>query len=79
VFTPGEPSLIARNAVAALASMGDSRLSDALSAVRSLGRSWLLRRVRNELNLVYDGWITRGFPRTLPAVANLSDALASLN
>ena len=50
VFTPGEPSLIARNAVSALAALGDPRLGGALAAVRSLGGPWLVRRVRDELN-----------------------------
>jgi hypothetical protein len=77
VFTPGEPSLIARNSVSALAAVGDPRLGDALAAVRSLGRPWLVRRVRDELNRVYRGWIDRGFSQEQPAVANLGKALAS--
>jgi hypothetical protein len=77
VFTPGEPSLIARNAVSALAAVGDPRLGDALAAVRSLGRPWLVRRVRDELNRVYRGWVDRGFSQEQPAVANLGNALAS--
>ncbi len=77
MFTPGEPSLIARNAVSALAAVGDPRLGDALAAVRSLGRPWLVRRVRDELNRVYRGWVDRGFSQEQPAVANLGNALAS--
>ena len=38
VFMPGEPSLIARNAIYALAAMGDQRLESVLAAVHSLGR-----------------------------------------
>ncbi|MGA2700711.1 MAG: hypothetical protein ABSH35_06395 [Isosphaeraceae bacterium] len=78
IFTPGEPSLIARNAVSALAALGDPRLGGALAAVLSLGRPWLVRRVRDELNRVYHGWRDRGFPQEHPAVANLSNALAVL-
>jgi hypothetical protein len=78
VFTPGEPSLIARNAVSALAALGDPRLGGALAAVLSLGRPWLVRRVKDELNRVYHGWRDRGFPQEHPAVANLGNALAAL-
>ena len=78
VFTPGEPSLIARNAVSALAALGDPRLGGALAAVLSLGRPWLVRRVKDELNRVYHGWRDRGLPQEHPAVANLGNALAAL-
>jgi hypothetical protein len=78
VFMSGEPSLIARNAVSALAALGDPRLGDALSAVLALGRPWLVRRVRDELSRVYHGWRGRGFPQEHPAVANLSKAFAVL-
>ncbi len=77
VFTPGEPSVIARNALSALAAVGDQRLGDALAAVRALGRSWLIRRVRDELSRIYRGWIDRGFSPKQSAVANLGHALAS--
>lgn len=77
VFTPGEPSLIARNAVTALAAVGDPRLGDALIWVRDLGRPWLSRRVRDELNRVYRGWAERGFQEH-PTAVNLAKALASL-
>jgi len=79
VFTPGEPSVIARSAVSALAAVGDRRLGDALTALHSLGRLWLVRRVRDELNRLYRGWIDRGFSLEQPAVANLGNALASFD
>jgi hypothetical protein len=77
VFTPGEPSVIARNALSALAAVGDQRLGDALAVVRALGRPWLVRRVRDELNRIYRGWLDRGFSPEQRAVANLGQALAS--
>ena len=77
VFTPGEPSVIARNALSALAAVGDQRLGNALAVVRALGRPWLARRVKDELNRIYRGWIDRGFSPEQPAVANLGHALAS--
>jgi hypothetical protein len=77
VFTPGEPSLIARYAVSALAALGDPRLGDTLGEVRAMGRPWLVRRVRDELNRLYRGWVGRGWSTEQPAVANLGNALAS--
>ena len=77
VFIPGEPSLIARNAVSALAALGDSRLVDSLADVRSLGRPWLTRRVKDDLNRIYRGWLGRSCSTDKPAVTNLADALAS--
>jgi hypothetical protein len=77
VFTPGEPSLIARSAVSALAALGDPRLGAALAAVRALGRAWFIRRVRDELNRIYRGWVERGCSTEHPAVANLANSLAT--
>ena len=78
VFISGEPSVIARNAVAALAAMGDERLAEVLAKVRVLERSWLTRRVGAELERILRGWVGRGAPSDHPAVSNLKGALKSL-
>jgi hypothetical protein len=78
VFTAGEPSLIARNAVAALAAIGDSRLRDAVVRIVALNRPWLTRRVRDELTHLSQEWRVRGVPRDHAAVANLDHATALL-
>jgi hypothetical protein len=78
VFYSGESSVIARNAVAALAAMGDARLDGALAAMRALGRPWLVRRVGAELERILRGWTDREVSPDHPAFSNLKRALESL-
>jgi hypothetical protein len=78
VFTPGEPSLIARNAVAALTAVGDPRLQAAIESVGPLNRGFLTRRIRQELERIRSGWLDRGVPPDRPAVKNVEEGLALL-
>lgn len=78
VFAAGEPSLIARNAVTAVAALGDSRLAGLLDAVRRLDRAWLTRRVRVDLTQLARDWQTQAVPPNHPAVQNLNQALPIL-
>ena len=76
VFTPGEPSLIARYAVLALACLADSRLQQALENVKVLNRGFLTRRLRQELQRIRSGWLDRGVPSDHLAVKNIDEGLA---
>jgi hypothetical protein len=78
VLTPGEVSVVGRNAVAALAATGDPRLQFAINRVSALGRPWLTRRVRDELTEIGKAWKRRGIPADHSAVVNLENALAQL-
>jgi hypothetical protein len=78
VFTPGELSLIGRNAIAALAAVGDSRLSDAIDQVNDLGRPWLTRRVQTELRRLRASWGERGINSKHTAIVNVENALGKL-
>jgi hypothetical protein len=75
VFTPGEPSLIARCAVLALACLADPRLQHALENVKVLNRGFLTRRVRQELQRIQSGWLDRGAAYDHPAVKNINEGL----
>lgn len=79
VFTAGDPSLIARNAVSALATMADPRLNSVTESVRALSRGFLTRRIYQELNRIRSGWLARGVARDHPAVTNIDGGLALLN
>ena len=72
----GEPSLIARNAVSALAAWVIRGLQMRLAAVRSLGRPWLVRRVMDDLNRVYRGGLTGVIRKNNLLIANLGNTLA---
>ena len=76
VFAAGEPSLIARFAVSALAVLGDPRLQQALDQVKALNRGFLIRRLHQELLRIRNGWLDRGVPCDHPAVKNIDDGLA---
>lgn len=79
VFTPGEPSLIARSAVTALAAIADHRLHSTLESVRALNRAFLTRRIRQELERLRSGWLARGVLLDHAALKNIDDGLALLN
>ncbi len=76
VFSAGEPSLIARFAVSALAVLGDPRLQQALDQVKVLNRGFLTRRLHQELLRIRNSWLDRGVPCDHPAVKNIDDGLA---
>jgi hypothetical protein len=78
VFTPGEPSLVARYAVSALAVLVDPRLQQALENVTLLNRGFLTRRLRQELQRIRSGWLDRGVPYDHPAFKNIDEGLARL-
>jgi len=59
VFGGGENSSIARNAVLALASLGSPRLRDCVVCVNALGRRWLSRQIRRQLQALLDTWKSR--------------------
>ena len=79
VFTAGEPSLIARNAVAALASVADPRLQSVLENVVTLKRGFLTRRVVQELSRIRSGWLDREASHDHPALKNIEAGLARLS
>ena len=58
VFTPGEPSVIARSAVSALAAVGDRRLGDALTA-HPLSRAIVARSPRQGRTESALSWVDR--------------------
>ncbi|HWG47718.1 MAG TPA: hypothetical protein VN688_33445 [Gemmataceae bacterium] len=77
VFAAGEPSLIARNSIAALASTGDPRLQDVIGRVAALARPWLTRRVQQQLAKLRWSWHDRGVRRDHPALLNLNAAIGT--
>lgn len=79
VFTAGDPSLIARNAIYALAALGDGRLNYILGCLRNLGKPWMIRRVRDELSRIKLGWEKRGTPKEHPAMSNLLGSLSQFD
>ncbi|HLN31696.1 MAG TPA: hypothetical protein VK395_28405 [Gemmataceae bacterium] len=78
VFTPGDVSVAARNAVAALAAIGDARLNQAVEKVIALARPFLIRRVRDELARLRSAWRDRSVAAEHPAAINLDQAIAKL-
>jgi len=56
VFAGGENSSIARNALLALAALGSPKLQDCVARVNVLGRRWLSRQVRRQLQELLDSW-----------------------
>ncbi|MBN2476361.1 MAG: hypothetical protein JXB62_17240 [Pirellulales bacterium] len=67
VFGGGTNSSIARNAVLALAVLGSPELEACVGRVNALGRRWLSRQVRRQLQELLDGWRGHGVDSTTGA------------
>ncbi len=79
VFESGENSSIARNAVLALAALGSPRLEGCMSRVDALGKRWLSRRIRHQLQELLDSWKAHGVEsEKTPAMQVVERALATV-
>jgi len=56
VFTSGEVSAIASEAVLALCVLGDSRAVECIDQTKRLGRRWMVRKLRERLEVVRSTW-----------------------
>ena len=80
VFAGGENASIAQNAVCALASLGDTRLGEAIRCVKILGRRWMNRQIRVRLEQLLAGWRSRDVTVVSnPAFRSLEEQIGSLS
>lgn len=79
VFQSGEMSFLARYAVAATAVLGDHRLSDLIQQVQSLRKTWLNRRLVEELKTIRKGWDHAKISTDNPSYRNLIEGIEHLS
>jgi len=62
VFASGETSAIARHAVLVLCVLADNRASECVQLAEALGRRWLIRKLREQLQEIQDTWAGENGP-----------------
>jgi hypothetical protein len=60
IFAGGENSVIARNAVVALAALGSAKLEDCIERAEAIGKRWFTARLKGDLLRILEAWSVSG-------------------
>jgi hypothetical protein len=75
----GEKAAIGQNATHALAALGDKRLIDCISLIKSLRISWMTRQVKRKLEAMLTTWISRARAESMPTIRMVQQQVEALS